>query len=577
MGAQSPGPYGREERNASQQTTSKRLAPEFRDKASSDNKSFGGSRPRTPFGAKPAFPSQPRAPKTEPLHRQQANVALATPRKFSSFELYPGLQSALEEKFPGGRTTPIQSLSLGHILTSGHYRAILGAETGSGKTLAYLLPLLHHLKETDSGPGKSGFDKQVAPRALVLSPTHELTRQSTAVAKSFTHSAKLSVMGASSPGSVRNVGPVDVLFATGRSASSLLNIPREESDLPSGRKPEADKPDDDKRRFFRRDEDREPILNLSRLEWLVVDEADVLLGPAFEGETAKVFDKVRAAAPKVNILLVTATLPPSLLRATETQRLLRTEPFDHYLSPGLHRLPKKLETRFVPWSKGGNRMSDIAHEIKRVFADEAMEAKLTTPAMEPKESKESKESALTPAPKKKTRSMAVVFCTSVGKVNATTRLLESKDIPCLEWTGETAARNERPGHNGPLDAFLVQHKREKDTGLPAPEPSVTSPRVLVTTSLLSRGLDFSPNVTTTYLIDPPRNVLDFVHRAGRAGRAGRPGQSQYATELRGVLGKTETRAAVKPGGRSWSGNKEHRARERKYGGKYSKSGGSGSQ
>jgi len=41
---------------------------------------------------------------------------------------------------------------------------------------------------------------------------------------------------------------------------------------------------------------------------------------------------------------------------------------------------------------------------------------------------------------------------------------------------------------------------------------------MVTTSLLSRGLDFSPEVKHVFIVDEPRNMIDFLHRAGRSGR-----------------------------------------------------------
>ena len=44
---------------------------------------------------------------------------------------------------------------------------------------------------------------------------------------------------------------------------------------------------------------------------------------------------------------------------------------------------------------------------------------------------------------------------------------------------------------------------------------------MVTTSLLSRGLDFSPEVKH---VDEPRNMIDFLYRAGRSGRAGQSGK-----------------------------------------------------
>lgn len=49
------------------------------------------------------------------------------------------------------------------------------------------------------------------------------------------------------------------------------------------------------------------------------------------------------------------------------------------------------------------------------------------------------------------------------------------------------------------------------------------PRILISTSLLARGLDFAPEVTHVLMVDPTRNTADFLHRAGRTARAGREG------------------------------------------------------
>lgn len=67
---------------------------------------------------------------------------------------------------------------------------------------------------------------------------------------------------------------------------------------------------------------------------------------------------------------------------------------------------------------------------------------------------------------------------------------------------------------------------------PAPTPK-REPRVLISTSLLARGLDFSPTLSHVFLPDtggarvrPDRgdNALELLHRAGRSARAGRVGR-----------------------------------------------------
>lgn len=538
-------------------------------------------------------PQVPRARETKqekerklPVHRQEANILMSQPRDFSAFEMNPALLEVLSQK-GYEQTTPIQSLSLSELLASppadaegkdARTAAILGAETGSGKTLAYLLPLMQRLKEDDRPGPRAGI---LAPRAIVLAPTHELTRQSTAVAKQLSHGAKLRIAGGSSPGTVKGAGGVDMLFSTGRRMAQLLGLERERGErVPVERK---------------RNDDEEPEFSPARLEWLVIDEADVLLGSAFADETNAI---LRRLPRNMNVLLVTATLPPALLEQIGApDSPLKGYDFDHLLSPGLHRLPAKLETRFVPWSKSGNMYSDIAHEVRRVFAEEALDAKNAAQEEEAKR-------GLKPGSVKPQRNMAVVFCSSLGKVAAVSKALEERDIKCLPWTGDSADR--KVGRNGPLDHFLVDHnKRPESLETPKPVKSVATtddgepiavteaeaeaaaaedkkdkkeqpesdkkkPRVLVTTSLLSRGLDFSPLVSTIYLVDPPRNVLDFVHRAGRAGRAGRPGrvvvfgmqhagQSKYAEQLKDVLRGTERRMAAKPGARTFEGVRAHRA------------------
>jgi ATP-dependent RNA helicase MRH4 len=47
---------------------------------------------------------------------------------------------------------------------------------------------------------------------------------------------------------------------------------------------------------------------------------------------------------------------------------------------------------------------------------------------------------------------------------------------------------------------------------------------MITTSLLSRGLDFDPSIKHVFIVDEPRNMIDFLHRAGRSGRAGQTGR-----------------------------------------------------
>ncbi|KAK4686620.1 hypothetical protein P7C73_g3515, partial [Tremellales sp. Uapishka_1] len=477
-----------------------------------------------PSGSK--YPSsQPYKPTTypPPQFASPADLALSSPRPFSAFPLNPLLLQSMQDKFgEEGQTTAIQSLALSTLLSDKKEKVLLGAETGSGKTLAYLLPLLHHLKATDRfSPSASPNSDVLAPRAIVLSPTHELTRQSTNAAKALAHGIKLSVKGLSSTSSgVVGRGNVDVLFGTGASLRRAFGLPK----------------------VGEEEVERRGSLDMERIEWIVIDEADVLLGPDFQDETLSLLTHLSAQNP--SLVLVTATLPPSLL---SHPLLTSTPPILKLLSPQLHKLPKSLQARFVPPSGSGNLFADVIHETRRVFAEDALLAKQLSGTAQGQTHEE--------------KSRIVVFCNTENKVRGLEKAMQEKSIECLAWTGE-AAQRER-GTNGLLNPFLSPSSSPLDPANPlksstssshSQSSQPTSARILITTSLLSRGLDFSAAVSTVFLVDQPRDILDFVHRAGRAGRAGRKGRVV-------VFGMGEG----KEGGRLGKGLKEVVGRKRELG------------
>ena len=212
-----------------------------------------------------------------------------------------------------------------------------------------------------------------------------------------------------------------------------------------------------------------------------------------------------SSRPETNLILCTATLPPALAHLLSTDPLLSANQFTQILSPAMHKLPYNLEARFVPPSGSGNLLADVAHEVRRVLADDALVRK------------DSMESGIMV-----NRSKVVIFCNTDLKVRMLSKVLDERQLPNLAWTGEAAQREH--GKNGDLNAFLLDPKLTPRAPRSTPLPKVPSPRILITTSLLSRGLDFSPLVSTVMLVDQPRDIIDFLHRAGRAGRAGRKGK-----------------------------------------------------
>ena len=56
---------------------------------------------------------------------------------------------------------------------------------------------------------------------------------------------------------------------------------------------------------------------------------------------------------------------------------------------------------------------------------------------------------------------------------------------------------------------------------------------MVTTSILSHGLDFSPDIKHVVIIDGPWNTIDFLHRAGQTGHDGQQGKVVIFGKLKG--------------------------------------------
>ncbi|KAK1921838.1 ATP-dependent RNA helicase MRH4, mitochondrial [Papiliotrema laurentii] len=452
------------------------------------------------------FVYHPRArafkPNTYQVPETAASEAEAAPAKFESFPMHPALVDTLKQRYgESAETTYIQSLALSHLCPEApaRSRTILGAETGSGKTLAYLLPLMTNLKATEmTQPTDWNTDKgerRLLPRALVLQPTHELTRQSTAMAKSMIHGIKLSATGMSNTkagGTNLRSGPVDILFGTGAMTRRMFGIRKPGMTLEEGY-------------------EKTEWVGADRIDWLVIDEADVLLSKDFRQETMLILQHITSQRPDVNIILCTATFPPSLLNLLKSHEELSDNPFVHLLSPKLHKLPRNLEARFVPRSRG-DLISDVTHEVKRVMTEDAIKRK-----------------HMLAQGKNVDKSKMIVFCNTDSRVQAVSEALTAKGIDNLTWMKE--GENRRHGSSGPLKSFLLDPKVSVDEAMSpaaADKSKVKSgepdPRVLVTTGILSRGLDFSPLISTVFLVDQPKDILDFVHRAGRAGRAGRKGR-----------------------------------------------------
>ncbi|MEL4304907.1 DEAD/DEAH box helicase [Methanococcoides sp. LMO-2] len=191
---------------------------------------------------------------------------------FDNLNLIYPLQRALSEE-GYVEPTPIQELSIPHLLNG---RDMIGiAQTGTGKTAAFILPILHNMSESYKAP------RPRFPKVLVLAPTRELAAQigdSFSTYGKFTRFKHTVVFG--------GVGQMPQVKALSKGVDSLVATPGRLLDLME-----------------------QGHVNLSNVEYFVLDEADRMLDMGFINDVYKVVDLL---PQKRQSLFFSATMSPEI-------------------------------------------------------------------------------------------------------------------------------------------------------------------------------------------------------------------------------------------------------------------------
>ena len=161
-------------------------------------------------------------------------------------------------------TTPnrVQSESIPALLEGRDI--VMQSPTGSGKTLAYLIPLLDRIQ-----PGNPG------PRALIVAPTRELAIQVDAVFKSLDSQLRAALL-------YGGVGYHGQTLALKRGADVVIGTPGRILDMVERR-----------------------LVSLSRVEYLVLDEADEMLDAGFAPDV----ERIIGLTYSTQTVLASATIP----------------------------------------------------------------------------------------------------------------------------------------------------------------------------------------------------------------------------------------------------------------------------
>ncbi|MHB1116963.1 DEAD/DEAH box helicase [Sideroxydans sp.] len=340
---------------------------------------------------------------------------------FDSLGLAPTILKAVQE---AGYTvpSPIQEQAIPEAL-AGH-DLMASAQTGTGKTAAFILPALQKLSVESAVRSKG-------PRILVLTPTRELAQQVSDAATKYGKNMRVKVVSilGGMPYPLQNKllsSPVDILVAT---PGRLIDH------IERGR------------------------IDFSRLEMLVLDEADRMLDMGFIDDV----ERIAAATPKTRqTLLFSATLDGAI--GNLAQRLLKS--------------PKRIsitatQARHENIEQKLMYTDDMAHK-NRILDHLLRDVDLN---------------------------QAVVFTATKRDADM---LADS-----LSAQGHAAAA---------LHGDMNQRERNR-TLVNLRKGSV---RVLVATDVAARGIDV-PGITHVINFDLPKFAEDYVHRIGRTGRAGASG------------------------------------------------------
>jgi ATP-dependent RNA helicase RhlE len=316
--------------------------------------------------------------------------------------------------------TPIQSQAIPVVLAGRDL--IAAAQTGTGKTAAFTLPMLKLLEDRP-------LDHE-HPRALVLVPTRELAAQVEESVRTYG----------------RHLDPSTALIFGGVGFTPQVDNLRKGADIVVATPGRL------------LDHVGEKTIDLSRVEILVLDEADRMLDMGFIHDIRQVLARLPS---KRQNLLISATFPE------EIRELARTFMHD----------PVTIEV--APRNKPIDLIAQVAHPVDR----------------------DRKRPLLAHLVKEGNWQQVLVFCRTKHGANRLAEQLERDGI-------ETAAIHGNKSQPQRMKALA----RFKDREI----------QVLVATDIAARGLDIEslPHVVNYDLPHVPEDYVHRIGRTGRAGESG---------------------------------------------------------
>ena len=356
------------------------------------------------------------------------------------------------------------------------------APTGSGKTLAFAIPLMHHLSQLR----RETKDTSKAISAIILAPTKELAGQIVNECKKLARNTGLRVT------QVRKGMKLGLPTAPILESDSEDDQQNDDLSSTSGTIVKSDilVSTPGVLASMMQDEHLDKASALSDVRYLILDEADVLLDPLFRDQTLAIWNSL--PRDDLRASLWSATMGSNieeLARSVISQRRVKLDVQDTTEVP-LIRLVVGLKDSAVP---------NIEHKLVYSASEQGKLMGLRNLLHPATTSADSGPPLLPPF---------LVFTQTIERAIA----LHSELLYDI------------PAEAGGISRIAVLHSDLSDI---ARDSVMTKFRkgevwVLITTDLLSRGVDFR-GVNGVVNYDIPTSSAAYIHRVGRTGRAGREG------------------------------------------------------
>lgn len=335
--------------------------------------------------------------------------------------------------------TSIQAQAIPAVMSG---RDVIGvAKTGSGKTIAFLIPMFRHIK--DQRP----LGSMEGPVGLIMTPTRELATQIHKDCKPFLKALGLRAVCAYGGAPIK-----DQIADLKRGAEIVVCTPGRMIDLlaaNAGR-----------------------VTNLSRVTYVVLDEADRMFDMGFEPQVMKIMANVR---PDRQTVLFSATFPrnmEALARKTLKKPVEIVVGDKSVVAPEI--------TQIVEIRNEDQKFVRLLELLGNLYSDDANED-----------------------------ARALIFVDRQESADNLLKDLMRKGYPCMSI------------HGG-------KDQIDRDSTIEDFKAGIFP--VLVATSVAARGLDVK-QLKLVVNFDAPNHLEDYVHRAGRTGRAGNTGTAvTFVTE-----------------------------------------------